>query len=250
MIEPTNLPSDRGIASRTTTMSGLRDFDRPCGRISWGAVFAGAFIALATQLVLTLIGMAIGLATINPATGDTPSAAGLGTGAVIWLLISSLISLFSGGYIAARLGGAVNGWLHGLTTWGLVTVGSVLLLTTAAGGLIGAASGLTSFAANNAGRAAHVPLPPALQRQVDRLQSQASQAADQAATDAQQTDPDVRAARAREAAENAAKGGALGTGGAALGLILGALAAAFGGRTGQRYRDTVEVERRAATTVV
>jgi hypothetical protein len=42
-------------------------------RISWGAVVAGAIIALATQIVLALIGMAIGLATLNPATGDSPS---------------------------------------------------------------------------------------------------------------------------------------------------------------------------------
>ena len=35
--------------------------------------------------------------------------------------------------------------------------------------------------------------------------------------------------------QRAAKGGAVGTGAAALGLILGALAAAFGGKTGGRY---------------
>ncbi|MGI9114383.1 MAG: hypothetical protein DLM52_08340 [Chthoniobacterales bacterium] len=210
-------------------------FDRPFARISWGAIFAGAIIALATQLVLTLIGMAIGLATVSPATGGTPSGTALGVGATVWLLLSSLISLFLGGYISARLGGTFNGWLHGLTTWGVVTMLTIMLLTTAAGGLIGAASGLASFTASNSDKASQVQLPPAIQQQLDQLKTQASQSADQAAVQAQQTDPETRAVRAREAGERAAKGGAVGTGGAALGLILGALAAAFGGKTGQRY---------------
>ena len=63
MIEPTSLPAERDVISRTTT-SAISGFDRPFARISWGSIFAGAIIALATQLVLTLIGVAIGLATV------------------------------------------------------------------------------------------------------------------------------------------------------------------------------------------
>ena len=59
--------------------------------------------------------------------------------------------------------------------------------------------------------------------------------ADQAAAQAQQTTPEQKAADARQVGQRAAKGGAVGTGAAALGLILGALAAAFGGKTGSRY---------------
>src|SRR5205085_7588093 len=142
MIEPTSLPADREVVSRTSTFA---DFDRPFARISWGAIFAGALIALATQLVLTLIRMAIGLATVNPGSGNTPSGTALGVGATIWLVISSLLSLFFGGYIAGRLGGTFNGWVHGLATWAAVTVFTIILLSTAAGSLIGAASGLANF---------------------------------------------------------------------------------------------------------
>src|SRR5437868_9221168 len=90
MINPsTSVPSER-----TTVRSATYPVhDRPFARISWGAVFAGAIIALATQIVLALIGMAVGLATLNPATGDSPSGTALGTGAAIWLVVSSLISL-------------------------------------------------------------------------------------------------------------------------------------------------------------
>jgi len=226
-------------------MEAVRGFDRPFARVSWGSIFAGAVLALAIQLVLTLIGAAIGFATLDPATGDSPSGTALGMGAGIWLILSSLISLFVGGYVAARLGGTFNGWLHGLTTWGTVTMLTILLLTTAAGRLIGTASGLANFAANNSDQAAQVQLPPALQQQVDRLRSSAAQTTDQAAVQTQQTAEQAQAAtqqpgtqpietQARETADRAATSGAVGTGAAALGLILGALAAAFGGKTGQR----------------
>jgi hypothetical protein len=164
-----------------------------------------------------------------------------------WLVISSLVSLFLGGYIAGRLGGTFNGWLHGLATWATVAMLTILLLTTAAGGLIGTASGLASFAVNNSDKVSRTQLPPAVQQQIDQFTAQARGSADQAATQAQQTTPEEKAAEARQVGQRAATGGAVGTGAAALGLILGALAAAFGGKTGGRYpvREVYMDERRA-----
>jgi hypothetical protein len=84
-----------------------------------------------------------------------------------------LVSLFLGGYIAGRLGGTFNGWLHGLATWATVTTLTILLLTTAAGGLIGTASGLASFAVNNSDKVSRTELPPAVQQQIDQFTAQA-----------------------------------------------------------------------------
>src|SRR4029078_11237707 len=102
----------------------------------------------------------------------------LGTGAAIWLVVSSLISLFIGGYIAARFAGRFNGWLHGLITWGTPTPLTLVLLTTAAGQLIGAASGLTNFAVSNSDKTSR--LPAALQQPIEQLKNQASQTEEQA----------------------------------------------------------------------
>jgi hypothetical protein len=223
--------------------------ERRFARVSWGAIFAGAVVALATQLVLTLIGGAIGLATLSPATGRSPSGTTLGVGAAIWLVISSLLSLFVGGYVAGRLGGTFNGWLHGLATWATVTTFTLLLLATAASGLIGAASGLGAFAVSSSDKISRAQLPPTLQQQLDQLTAEASQRADKAAAQAQQTTPEQRAAQAREVGQRAAKGGAAGSGAAAVGLILGAVVAALGGTAGQRVlvRElNVEAGRRTA----
>jgi hypothetical protein len=234
MVTTNHVTEDRDVNWRATTHERYYGFGRPFARISWGAIFAGAVVALAIQLVLTLIGGAIGLATLNPATGQSPSSMTLGIGAALWLVISSLISLFMAGYVAGRLGGTFNGWLHGLATWATVTTLTLLLLATAAGGLVGAASGLGAFAVSNSDKMSPSQLPPTVQQQIDQLTAQARQSADQAAAQAQATTPEQREAQARELGQRAAKGGAAGTGAAAIGLILGAFAAAIGGKVGQR----------------
>src|SRR3954469_4669797 len=88
-------------------------------RVSWGAIFAGLFVTIVVEMILTLLGAAIGAATINPRTEANPTQ-GLGIGSAIWLLISSLISLFCGAYVAGRLSGGPrrsDGLLHGVLTF-------------------------------------------------------------------------------------------------------------------------------------
>ena len=106
-------------------------------RISWGAIFAGLVIALAVQILLTLLGAAIGLSTINPSTEANPMN-GLGMGGLIWFAISSIISMFIGGWISGKLanGNSSDGMLHGAVVWGLATVVTIFLLTTAVGRVV------------------------------------------------------------------------------------------------------------------
>jgi hypothetical protein len=109
-------------------------------RISWGAIIGGTIIALVTQITLSLLGIGIGASTIHVQSGQTGS--GLGSGSAIWLVLTILISLFAGGYVAGRLAGfpaKQEGMLHGLITFGLVTLLSLYFLTTALGAIIGGA---------------------------------------------------------------------------------------------------------------
>lgn len=94
---------------------GRMDFMK---RISWCAVFAGVLVAIVTQMLLTLLGIGIGLGTIDPVQERNP-AAGLGIGSAIWYIISSLLSLFLGGWVAGRLASAprlFDGVVHGVLT--------------------------------------------------------------------------------------------------------------------------------------
>jgi len=122
-------------------------------RISWGAVFAGAVLALVIQLALTLLGLGIGLGTIDPLTEQDPMA-GIGIGAAIWWVISMLASLYIGASVASRLAGMprpTDGLLHGLLTWSVVTLLTFYLLTTAVGRIIGGVTGVAGRALSGVG---------------------------------------------------------------------------------------------------
>ncbi|MCL6260918.1 hypothetical protein M3O96_17575 [Aquiflexum sp. TKW24L] len=106
--------------------------------ISWRAIFAGTIAALAAMLILNLIGVAIGLWSIEPIEENNPMS-GLGTGAIIWWVLSNLIVLFTGGFVAARLGISFtnfSGVIHGIMTWALYTLISAWLLTSIIGSII------------------------------------------------------------------------------------------------------------------
>jgi len=109
-------------------------------RISWGAALAGVAIALVIQLVLSLLGVGIGMSTTEPLTGETPRAATLGTAAGMWWMVSWCIALWLGGWVAGRLAGMprrLDATLHGVLTWAFTTLILLYLLTTAVGDLIG-----------------------------------------------------------------------------------------------------------------
>jgi hypothetical protein len=123
-------------------------------RVSWGAVLAGVVVALVAQLILNMLGIGVGAATLNPAggAGDNPSAQSFSIGAGIWWTLAGIIASFAGGYASGRLSGkpkeGTAGW-HGLTTWALTTLVIFYLLTSTIGTLVGGAySTLTSALGN------------------------------------------------------------------------------------------------------
>ena len=154
-------------------------------RISWGAVIAGAVVALTTGLMLNSLGAGIGATTVDAAARGTPSASSLGVGAALWLLVSNLIGLAAGGYVASRLSGTsdnTDGTLHGLAVWGTTFLISAMLLgnlvsgiaSTAASGasglLSGAGSAVSAVGGQAADRTSTGTLQSATQGLVDRVQ--------------------------------------------------------------------------------
>ena len=125
-------------------------------RVSWGAIFAGVVITLVTQVVLSVLGIAIGASAIDPLQEANP-VEGIGIGSGIYLVVSSILSLFAGGYAAGALATMQTRrerTLHGLTTWGVATVLLLVLLTTGLGRLIGGTMNLLGSGLQTAGQAA------------------------------------------------------------------------------------------------
>jgi len=113
-------------------------------RVSWAAVFAGVVLALAIQLLLSMLGLGIGMTTIDPAAGSEglPQASSFGIGAGLWWTVSYMVALGIGGSVAARLAGVLvpgDGLIHGLLTWAFALLISAYLVTTTLGAVTGGA---------------------------------------------------------------------------------------------------------------
>ncbi len=148
-------------------------------RISWAAIFGGVIMVVVIQLLLSMLGAGIGLGTVNVSAGSTPDASSFGIGAGVWWVVSSCLALLLGGYIAAWFAGIqtrFDGVLHGLVTWGIATLLTIYLLTSAIGGIIGggfSALGSIASAAGTGVKEAAQPLAQAAGVSPDMVQQQA-----------------------------------------------------------------------------
>ena len=135
-------------------------------QVAWGAVFAGSAIALVMQIILNMIGLGVGLSTLDVAQGDTPSASSISVGAGIWFVVSGILAAGLGGYIAGRLSGKASSSTtayHGLISWAVSTLAVLYLLSSAASGMVGGALSTASSALGGAGKALGGSLQTAVQ---------------------------------------------------------------------------------------
>jgi hypothetical protein len=137
--------------------AGLYDTN---GRTAWGAILAGAVYALGLYVLLSLVGVGLGLSLFEP-TEATPGNGALTTTA-IWQFVSQLVALGIGGYAAGRLAGVLHpmgSMLHGAVVWAVTTLVGVWMATSAAMGIVNVAGSAVSSVASGATSAAQAVLP-------------------------------------------------------------------------------------------
>jgi hypothetical protein len=129
--------------------------------ISWRAVLAGGVTAAAVSLLLTAMGVGLGLSSISPWGGEGVSATTFKISTGIYLVAVAMIASTIGGYLAGRLR---TKWVgvhdheiyfrdtaHGLVTWAFASVLSASVLGAATTHILGGATaGLAPAAANAA----------------------------------------------------------------------------------------------------
>lgn len=106
-------------------------------RVSWGGVFGGVLVAIGLLLLLTALGVAVGISAADPGSTDLST---LGTGAGIWAGVSLLLALFIGGFVATRIGAVFDrttGFFEGVLVW----VVSLLLMGYLAASGVGSIAG-------------------------------------------------------------------------------------------------------------
>ena len=173
-------------------------------KVSWGAIFAGVVVALVVQALLTMLGVGIGVATLDPGTSDNPDGATFSIVAGIWYVVAGIIAAFAGGYISARMSGKIvptTGALHGLTTWALTTLIVIYLLTSSVGSLVGGVFSGVASALGGAGQTIAQTAAPMLANSnpLEALESQVR---------ATGTDPDALNAAAMNAMRSLVMGDA------------------------------------------
>lgn len=109
---------------------GVEDVMEVGSRVGWGAILAGAVMALATSLVLSVLGAAVGLSVSDEFTGES-----LGMGAGIWAIVTTIVALFIGGWVTSQcvVGETkTESVVHGIIMWGVTFA---LLMWFAASGI-------------------------------------------------------------------------------------------------------------------
>lgn len=110
---------------RTGSFEGLR--------VSWGGVWSGVLVTLGSLILLSALGVAVGITAVNPDTADAQKVAQV---AAVWGAVSLLASLFLGGLVSTRTG-MVYDRATGMFEGALVWVVSVLLMAAFAGSGLG-----------------------------------------------------------------------------------------------------------------
>lgn len=105
-------------------------------RVSWGGIWGGVLVTTGVLLLLTALGVAVGITAVDPAE---PDAQTMSTGAGIWAAVALLAALFLGGMVSTRAG-AIFDRTTGAFQGALVWIVSVLLIAYLA------ASGITMIA--------------------------------------------------------------------------------------------------------
>lgn len=96
---------------------------------SWGAIWAGFFVGVSVELILTILMAGIFGSTFL-SSGGSGSGGSFGIGIACWIFVESIVAFGFGGWVAgklARFDDATTNGLHGAAVWGLMTAALLYL---------------------------------------------------------------------------------------------------------------------------
>jgi hypothetical protein len=137
----------RPIVDRETPISvGSNEAHAP--GVSWAAVAGGAFVSAALSLILLSLGTGLGFSAVSPWSNNGASATAVGSGAIVWLILTQILASALGGYLGGRLRTKWTGvhsdevyfrdTAHGLLVWAVGMVITAGFLASSAASFAGA----------------------------------------------------------------------------------------------------------------
>jgi hypothetical protein len=91
---------------------------------SWSAVFAGVIASLVFQVLLVMVGLGLGLLSVDVPTAESAPKA-VSWAVFTWWAVSGVMSAFVGGWVAANFSDTFTSEgraTHGLMAWALATL--------------------------------------------------------------------------------------------------------------------------------
>jgi hypothetical protein len=138
--------SPRPVVDREIPLTLARNEAYASG-VSWAAVVGGAFVAAALSLILLSLGTGLGFSAVSPWSNNGASAAAIGIGAIVWLILTQVLASALGGYLGGRLRTKWTGvhtdevyfrdTAHGLLVWAVGMVITAGFLASSAASLAG-----------------------------------------------------------------------------------------------------------------
>lgn len=117
----------------------------------WSGIFMGAIVCLGLEIMLSLLGVGIGLASFPfERVGESWKWTGLGVGTGVYIFLSMGLAYFVGGAIASRFflpDHYEESYVQGLTVWGTASLlGMIIGLVLSFMAVSGAEKGATALA--------------------------------------------------------------------------------------------------------
>jgi hypothetical protein len=110
-------------------------------KVSWGSIIAGLVVALGAWVLLSVLGLAVGLSAVDPTEPSSLKSASMVSG--VWSIVVPFVALLVGGLVAARTAGVVSrptGAIHGVVLWALAMIASLALVGYVVRGVVTAAA--------------------------------------------------------------------------------------------------------------
>jgi hypothetical protein len=137
----------RSVVDRETPLR-VGENEAHASGVSWAAVAGGAFVASALSLILLSLGTGLGFSAVSPWSNNGASAAAIGSGAIVWLVLTQVLASALGGYLGGRLRTKWTGihtdevyfrdTAHGLLVWAVGMVITAGFLASSAASFAGA----------------------------------------------------------------------------------------------------------------
>lgn len=118
--------------------------------ISWGAVIAGFLTFIALLIMSLFLGASMGFGSLDFQAANPFE--NLGVGAIIWAVVSLLLSFYLAGLVAGSTAGRC-GFVHGFLTWAASLILAMVLMVNGTIGIFNTLGNVLGFVGRSAGSA-------------------------------------------------------------------------------------------------